>query len=745
MAPRNSKKDNNKNGPPASHPQENYVEHRAFLIRSLQRNDVDLAALTDLNRSLQKSKQAILQSCGELILLDLGQGRLTLVNDELHMKTDSADEGISDEQHDFPLTPIQKQLCVDFLLRMKLRRKLSNRLARRLGRLAHAMDGEDVAPPAPPKFGDLRLHIDPAAVQQYADHWQRQEAAKKRILSMEPPDPFGSLLPMPVPKREESSQVVTDTEEAMVAASKGEDSPTKKENTKENKEETKEENQEEDAKQEKKEVATPMETEPTGETKMDVDTEKAPEAPAPADAVPPEAPAATPAPAGDDQGSPAAPAVHEDKAPDAVESTDAATATAVKPPPTASSTLLSPPPMDEAALAEYQRDIDILREFDSIYEKVWNPTSNTYQYTLAEEEPQEDPSGNKYPAGIGASHRTMSARERETEHKRWQTALLARIPEQPTFEELGLANRVFFLGERRKRCLERENEQDDENEEPKTKKPNTDDGEEKGEKIDSKDEKTSAKKLKKDSEEEENDVDEKKGAKEGDDDDSDLLEGDEDKKAEKKRGKKGSDDDSSSDMFDDKSDDEEKADKREKANKKKAKDGSDSESESSDMFDDKSDDEDEKRESKEGKRDSDDADDSGENKEEEGERKIVGGKTPLVPKLKTKDEEEEEKKEEEEEKQEEPIKRIRPMSLAPVPSFHEQDLKRICMIHADLMGASMHEHARKRLQDVTKEYNTSKFTFDLVPIHEKCQLAHTLVPLLFYKHSAFRMSSLNAD
>ena len=655
-------------------------------------------------------------------MLDLGQGRLTLVNDELHMKTDSADENNSsdEQQHDldFPLTPIQKQLCVDFLWRMKLRRKLSNRLARRLGRLAHAMDGEDVAPPAPPKYGDLRLHIDPTAVQQYADHWQRQEAAKKRILSMAPPDPFGSLLPMQVPKREETSQVVTDTEEATVTASKEEEEGLTKE-------EGKEESKEEEVKQEKEEEATPMETEPTEEAKITVDAGKAPEAPAPVDAVSPEAPLNAPVPTGDDKAPPAAQVVHECKPPDAVESTDDATSTAVKPPPTASSSiLLPPPPMDEAALTEYQRDIDVLREFHSIYEKVWHPTTNTYEYTLAEEEPQEDPTGNnKYPAGIGAMHRSMSARERETEHKRWHTALLARIPEQPTFEELGLANRVFFLGERRKRCLERDNEQDDENEEPKTKKLKTDGDEEDGEKIESKDENTTAKKLKKDREEEEEaDVDEKKPKKEeksddkkdskeddDDDSDSDVLEGD--KKAEKKKGKKGSDDESSSDMFDDKSVDEDKAD--EKAEKKKAKDGSDSDS--SDMFDDNSDEEDEKKESKKGKKDSDeddDDDDSGEKKEEDGERKTIGGKTPLVPKLKTKDEEEEVKKEEEEEKQEEPIKRIRPMSLAPVPSFHEQDLKRICMIHADLMGASMHEHARKRLQDVTKEYNNSKYNFD---------------------------------
>ena len=71
-------------GPPPSHPQEKYKDHRNFLIRSLERNDVDIAALTELNRSLHKAKKSILQSCGELVLIDLGAGRLTLVNDELH-------------------------------------------------------------------------------------------------------------------------------------------------------------------------------------------------------------------------------------------------------------------------------------------------------------------------------------------------------------------------------------------------------------------------------------------------------------------------------------------------------------------------------------------------------------------------------------------------------------------------------------------------------------------------------------
>ena len=74
-----------------------------------------------------------------------------------------------------------QDLCVDFLLRMKLRRRLLNRLARRLNRVAQAMDGQDVSPPSPPKYGDLRLHFDPAQVQVYATHWERREEAKRRI------------------------------------------------------------------------------------------------------------------------------------------------------------------------------------------------------------------------------------------------------------------------------------------------------------------------------------------------------------------------------------------------------------------------------------------------------------------------------------------------------------------------------------------------------------------------------------
>ena len=171
------------NGPPPSFPSEYQKYHRKFLIRSLERNDVDLSALVKLNKSLHNSKEKILQTCGELVLLDLGSGRLKLIKDKLNEEHDSIDTSAIHDQksHRYFLTPTQKEVCVDFLLRMKLRRKLSNRLIRRVNRVAHAMDGKDVSPPSPPKYGDLSLHIDNKSVQSRMDEWKKKEKAKERI------------------------------------------------------------------------------------------------------------------------------------------------------------------------------------------------------------------------------------------------------------------------------------------------------------------------------------------------------------------------------------------------------------------------------------------------------------------------------------------------------------------------------------------------------------------------------------
>jgi hypothetical protein len=102
-----------------------------------------------------------------------------------------------------------------------------------------------------------------------------------------------------------------------------------------------------------------------------------------------------------------------------------------------------------------QECYEAFRDYDDAYEKKILPFTGAVPHPVLEDQDREDDHNSiKYGAGIGASHRSMSSKEKEIEFKRWQTAILGRIPDQPTFEELGLANRVFFLEERRKRLAE---------------------------------------------------------------------------------------------------------------------------------------------------------------------------------------------------------------------------------------------------------------------------------------------------
>ena len=100
-------------GPPPSHPSETNREHRKFLIRSLERNDVDINALIELNKSLRTAKANVLRSCRESVLLDLGSGRLQLINDELHIATAIAKDSaasIDQQRKQDHLTPTQTML-----------------------------------------------------------------------------------------------------------------------------------------------------------------------------------------------------------------------------------------------------------------------------------------------------------------------------------------------------------------------------------------------------------------------------------------------------------------------------------------------------------------------------------------------------------------------------------------------------------------------------------------------------------
>ena len=58
---------------------------------------------------------------------------------------------------------------------------------------------------------------------------------------------------------------------------------------------------------------------------------------------------------------------------------------------------------------------------------------------------------------------------------------------------------------------------------------------------------------------------------------------------------------------------------------------------------------------------------------------------------------------------EEEAKPKRPISFAAIPSFHDQDLARIGMIHKDLLNTSQLELTRNRYSEANNEYKKGKF------------------------------------
>jgi hypothetical protein len=529
---------------------ENILEHRNFLARALARNDTEVTALINLNESLQKAKEAILQSCGELVLLDLGAGRLTLINDELHEEKTEMD----DEVHH--LSPAQNDLCVDFLLRMKLRRKLSNRLARRLNRIAHAMDGEDVAPPPPPRYGDLSLNIDPEAVKAKEAHWKLLQEAKERLAKAKLEAEKGTKeVPKDVPKTEADSDIKD-------AASSSEDK-MEQDGEEPNKEEETNEVKEVEAKVESFEQAQSQEV----EAKAKEESFEQAQSREVAGNVPPEKKEAD---ASDQEASTdMAPASSEtkpsEKEPDETESSEQ----------TNCDDKDNEPTDPVSSLQSLKRDQEILKEYESAYERIWDSKTKSFKYSILNDKMEPDYNAVQG-VGIGSTSRPMSLEERELEHQRWQTAILARIPHQPTFEEVGRNNQVFCLEERRKRCLEEVDHDGDaeEMEEPEEKKTIEDSG--------------------------------------GNSDAMDV----------------------------------------------------------------------EKDSEQAGKTNEDDDDETSENKSEKNT------KSP--------------------EKQKEAIKQIRPVSLAAVPSFHDQDMQRLRSIHFDLVKQSMDQLARAKLAKSTEKYNNGK-------------------------------------
>jgi hypothetical protein len=379
------------------------------------------------------------------------------------------------------------------------------------------MDGNDVTPPGPPRYGDLRLHLDPAEVQAFAELRERQDEAIRAVQLKREAKKAGAEPPLPPPEKQERVHVGSDT-------------------------------------------GVPSSLQP-----------------------PPEGM----------KGDPTEVECHQPNEDDGTE---------------------------DAAGVVVEPDYEVLQSYDDGYERRVDPvTGELVRYLVSDRPVEEDWSKIRFGAGIGAAHRSMSAKDREAEFARWQTSLLGRIPDQPTFVDVGTEYRVFDLEARRKRARE-------------AKKCIGD-----GAAAKAADDENSSDERDADADNDYVPVskgDKQLGDGEGAADDTDNQI--------PKMG--GGDDSGEDDTIDGASDESEADGKKQQAEE-------------------------------------DDNDDEGKNEVDDTAEQPAKASA---------------------------LKKVKPITLSAVPSFYEQDLKRIKLIHHELIAASAHESARRRSEEVTQAYNAGK-------------------------------------
>ena len=328
--------------PLGSHALELDSGHRNWLARSLDKNDVELAALEKLNKSLHNLKRKILKRDGsEEKLLDAAACISKLENgllfdEEVETLLDAVTVTVTVSKGD--------DLLKEFFLRMKLRRRILNRFARRLNRVSRSMDGETVGvgPPQPPKYGDVPVAIDLKKVGEFAQKRQKLEDYLQ----------FKKYKSIKYKSTNEGKELKI--EELTKEALQSENDDTT--------------NQEE-------------------EKDMDVDMD-------------------------------------QPESKDFIEF-DTGYDLAMKQKQKALGNDTDNDP-DAANTNKKDKDSDLPPDFEVI----------------------------KNGAGIGATHRSMSNKEKIAEYKRWESDLLTRIPDQSTFKELGM-NELFNEEERRKKLKEK--------------------------------------------------------------------------------------------------------------------------------------------------------------------------------------------------------------------------------------------------------------------------------------------------
>jgi hypothetical protein len=385
---------------PPSLPAESDPRHVALLNRSLTQNDKEIVALEKLNDSIQTVKNIILQHFGEEAFLDM---------------VSQPDGGISNIPED--KKEYHKILQEEFVSRMKLRRKLLNRLARRLLRISHAMDGNimggstlpsvtnvsgkaggmGIFPPALPKYGidrNFPSEVWDLATASYALNPTKQIVEAKETIKEYVEDWSTKQEAMRrVQQRRNggdvSSPTVKDTSaEGEKNTEINEDTPTRDTDT----------------------TLLLEQDRPSASTSSSTTNKKR----------------------------------KSRKETAVTETTDIRSA------------ILA---FDSLKFdQDHQADLAAIIEYNEEYERLISPTDGSIQLAITKEDFEgviktEDSfmDSSKQPLGIGASVRSMSARDKLTEWKRWSTELLSRIPIQPTFEDLGMENLIFGGLEERKK------------------------------------------------------------------------------------------------------------------------------------------------------------------------------------------------------------------------------------------------------------------------------------------------------
>ena len=667
-----------------------YQKQSVGWIRSLQRNDSDIAAVLELNRSLHVVKNAFINTYNnELLLLQIGQGKYRLSPDgsdrlvKLVLETPQPPPGSKSPSPLKGGTPMsatpkssssstrlqyqsvshdeiaaeQQELCVDFLLRKKLRRKLISRIVRRLQRIATSMDHLEqmtipsstnaalnpnlitdvVAPSGPPKYGDLRLYCDPKAVEEFAQVQQKKVQAWQHIIATRESNEYhhidsnssgdkvkvSSTSPLPSPKRhiiknsgspaihQATTTIPEESPAVKAAADDGKDDSKEEETLHPTEEPQASDNTLEEG--QVSQVVCDSVNIKVDQPKGNVsDTIVAPTVSSISGATPavdpseviPDAPVPSTTDVVSEEPIPTATEDHSD-----VLAADYELFLDYK---DAYEKLISSViPTDESLALPDSNDI-------SSYLQRLPPGTLNINYTILNDEREKDYMIIKN--GIGATHPNMTLQEREAEYHKWESNLLSRIPEQPTYEELGFENRVFFCEERLQRAMQKRRGQ-----------------------------------LKEEQMELENE--------ENMDVDAEVEPGTNEKE---------------SDTLNENVDD---------ANKKET--------------------------------DMDVAVDED----------AVDGVSQVEPVNENINIDETEKDVDKVEP-----KPLRPISLVAIPSFYEQDLKRIKLVQAELLAISKQEHVNQRLEDATREFNQCKYC-DAIPrntnrVSEYC-LAYEILFLLF--------------